>query len=364
MSVSGPIWKELNNRLKFLRVAELKWSLCHAAVLALLPIFIAASGCRPESSTPETATVVVYTSIDEYFARGLLIQFEKETGIHVQILTDTEAGKTTGFLRRLRRESERPRCDVWWSSEVFGTIELARRGILEPYESPSAADIPLAWKDPRQRWTALAARARVLAFNTERLTREQMPKTWRELANPAWAGRLALANPQFGTTRGHIGAMFASWGRDETTNFLQALHDYGTQIADGNAHAVRLVVSGSADLCATDTDDVWAAQRRGEPIDLVYPRLTPDEPVVWIPCSVARVRGGPNERAAHKLIDFLVSSRVEQALAESDSGNVPVRPKLRKKLSITGPQPTPPPFDRITDLLDSATSLARDILLR
>ena len=335
-----------------------------ALTMLALPLFAPPIGCGRDSKPPAPTSVVIYTSVDQRFARDVLARFERDTGIRVDLLPDTEAGKTTGFLHRLQREAARPRCDVWWSSEVFGTIELARAGILEPYQSPAAADIPPAWKDARHRWTALAARARVLAFNTQRLRREELPATWGELAAPAWASRLVIANPQFGTTRGHLAAMFATWGREPTDKFLQALRDAGAQVADGNAHAVRLVASGAADLCLTDTDDVWVARQRGEPIDLVYPRLIPEGPIVWIPCSVARIRGGPNPAAARQLIDFLVSPEAERALAESDSRNVPVRADVRKALGLTGPAPEPLDFERVADALPQSTRLARDILLK
>lgn len=346
-----------------------------AAAFACVVLF-STFGCE-RTPPPE---VVVYTSVDQEFAQKILAEFEKKTGIRVAALYDTEAGKTTGFVRRLQQEAARPRCDVWWSSEVFGTIELARLGVFEPYESPAAADIPPAWKDAEHRWTGLAARARALAFNPQRLKREELPQTWRELAQPQWAKRLMLANPQFGTTRGHVAACFAYWGEPAARSFLQTLRDVGVKPADGNSQAVRLVVAGAADLCMTDTDDVWVAQQRGEPVDLIYPRLdtTPDSPVLWIPCTVAKVKGGPHSDAARKLIDFLVSAEAERLLAQSDSRNVPVRPALRKEIQRpsqpSGPQtpasqpqtPEPEPLDynRVADALPDAMRLAREILLR
>lgn len=335
-----------------------------AAVAALL--VIAPAGCRPKAesgSSSASAPVVVYASVDERFARETLDAFEQETGIHVDLLPDSEAGKTTGLLRRLAREAERPRCDVWWSSEVFGTVELARQGILAPYRSPAAADIPAAWKDPEDLWTGVAARARVLAFHTGRLRAEDLPKTWLELGQPEWAARLAIANPHFGTTRGHLATILATCGAEATDNFLQVLHDHGAHIADGNAHAVRLVASGAVDLCCTDTDDVWVAQTRGEPIDLVYPRITADGPIVWIPCSVALVRGGPHPASARRLIDYLVSAQAERALAESDARHVPVRPALRQELNMPGPAPEPLDFADVADALPEAMRMASDILL-
>ncbi len=343
-------------------------------------IWLAIGGCRAEpeqesgpagqaASQPAAAggpdrRVVVYTSVDEPFARAILERFSKETGFRVEPVFDSEAGKTTGLLRRLEREKERPRCDVWWSSELYGTIELARAGVLEAYDSPAAGDIPAGWRDPGRMWTGMAARARVIAFNSDRLSREQMPGTWLEACAPEWAPRSAVANPQFGTTRGHLAGLFAWWGAEEAQQRLRELKIGRVRIADGNAHAIRMVGSGEVDICWTDTDDVWVAQRRGLSVDLVYPRITDDGPVFWIPCSVALVRGGPNPQAGRALLDYLVSAEVERALATSDSRNVPVRPGLAAELKFGDPLPEPHDFERVADALPAAMSAARDILLR
>ena len=335
------------------------------ALATLSAVLLAMGGCDSSSSSRRPVNkVIVYTSVDEPFARGILAEFERASGLRVESLFDTEGGKTTGFVRRLEREKVNPLCDVWWSSEVFGTVELARRGVLSPYESPAAADIPSRWKDGAHRWTGLAARARVLAFDTRKFKAGDLPQTWRALSEPALLGRFAYANPQFGTTRGHVAAMFAFWGVDPATKYLQLLRDSHALIADGNGHAVRLVASGAADLCMTDTDDVWVAQGRGEPIDLIYPRLDDGLPPLWIPCSVALVAGGPNPEGAKKLIDFLVSAQAERLLAASDSRNVPVRPELFDELKMNSLRPEPLDFDRIADALPEAMNAAREILLR
>lgn len=308
--------------------------------------------------------VVLYTSVDEEFARVVVDRFTQQTGVRVDAVFDSEAGKTTGLVRRLAREASAPRCDVWWSSEVFGTIELARLGALAEYDSPAAADIAPQWKDAQRRWTGHAARARVVAFDTRKLRPADLPRTWRELGQPRWAERTALANPQFGTTRGHVAAMFALWPPPAGRDLLQALRDAGARLADGNGHAVRLVAAGQAELAWTDTDDVWVAQRRGQPIDLIYPAIAEDGPPLWIPCTVAPVRGGPAGDAAKALVDFLVGPDVERILAESDSRNVPVRPDLGRELFPAGPLPQPVDYERISDGLPEAMTAARDILLR
>jgi iron(III) transport system substrate-binding protein len=340
--------------------------------LTVLGLLLVPAGCerapRQDAASrpapPAAARLVVYTSVDEVFARAVLEEYTRKSGVRVDAVFDSEAGKTTGFLHRLRREAARPRCDVWWSGEVFGTIELAREGLLDPYDSPAAADIPGAWRDAQQRWTGCAARARVLAFDPGRFSADRLPPTWVELVQPDWAARTAIANPQFGTTRGHVAALFAYWGPERARSALESLRDAGARLADGNSHAVRLVIARAAEVCWTDTDDVWVNQRRGAALDLVYPRLADDLPVMWVPCTVAVVKDGPGGPAAARLVDYLVSAEVELALARSDSRNVPVRVGLRAELGYDGPAPEPLDFERVTDALPEAMAAARDILLR
>jgi iron(III) transport system substrate-binding protein len=125
---------------------------------------------------------------------------------------------------------------------------------------------------------------------------------------------------------------------------------------------VRAVAHGQADLGLTDTDDVWAAQRNGWPVDLVYPRHG-DQGTLLIPNTVARVRGGPNAVGAAQLIAFLLSSDTERALAESDSHNVPVRGSLAaefERYSVESPMALS--YQRIAENLESALRASAEIL--
>ena len=341
---------------------------------AITVLVLGFSGCEPSSPNGATATreqstrsVVVYCSVDEGFSRSVLDDFSRRTGIELSVIYDSEAGKTTGLVNRIIQEarSGRPRAEVFWSSELFNTILLARRGLLAPFDPPSAADIPQRFKDPKHRWTALAARARVLAYDPAKTPSDLVPKTWHEIASPKHANRVVLANPLFGTTRGHVAAMFALWGSDRATAFLQGFRDHGVSIADGNSSAVRAVITGRAAIAATDTDDVWVAQRSGASLDLVYPDLG-DGGTLLIPCSVALVAGahdGPSE-VARRLVDYLVSADVERMLAQSDSRNIPVRDALLAELNMTRPPETKVGFDAIADAMDEAASAVREILIR
>ncbi|OAD20557.1 extracellular solute-binding protein family 1, partial [Candidatus Thiomargarita nelsonii] len=167
--------------------------------------------------------VVVYTSVDQVFSEPILQEFETRTGIKLKAVYDVEASKTTGLFNRLIAEKPYPKADVFWNSEVGYTLVLKQKGILTPYRSPSAIDIPPQFKDKDGYWVGYAARARVLIYNTKLLKADAVPNSIFDLIKPAWKGKVALGYPLFGTIATHMAALYAVLGPEKTENYLRAL---------------------------------------------------------------------------------------------------------------------------------------------
>ena len=97
------------------------------ALLVVLMMVLAACGKSPD--------LIVYVSADEQVARPIIEAFEQESGLVVGVRYDTEATKTTALASLLRAERERPRADVFWSSECFAVAQLAMEGSFEPLDA-------------------------------------------------------------------------------------------------------------------------------------------------------------------------------------------------------------------------------------
>src|SRR5713226_9977278 len=154
--------------------------------------------------------VVVYTSVDQVFSEPVFKAFERKSGVAVRAVFDTEETKSTGVLNRLIAEAQHPQADVFWANDPVRPFLLVKRGLAEPYVSPSAAGIPAAFKAADGTWTGFAARARVLLVNKNRAASGELPRSVRDLANPRWKGQTAIANPLFGTTTMHVAAWFTT----------------------------------------------------------------------------------------------------------------------------------------------------------
>ncbi len=317
----------------------------HWISIAILPLCLAALGvCLTSCGRSPSEQVVLYVSVDEHFARQVIDRFQKSTGISVLVVGDTEAKKNTGLVDRIRSERDRPRADVFWSSEIVLTIAMAEEGLLDEHLSDATADWPRDWRDSERRWFAFAARPRVIVYAPDRLSEDQRPQTWMDLTQLRFRDKIVMADPRFGTTGTHLAVMLSHWDRTVMPGYFSAwaqglAANNVRLLPSGNAGVVDAVAKGEAEIGLTDADDVWAAQARGLKVALLYPAhdLADDSAAgvstgggtLLIPNTVCRIKGGPNPAAAVKLIDFLVSEEVERMLAESDSHNVPMRESLR-----------------------------------
>jgi iron(III) transport system substrate-binding protein len=203
----------------------------------------------------------------------------------------------------------------------------------------------------------------VLAFDPARTPPDRVPPRWIDLDDAGTASSVAFANPLFGTTRGHVAAMVALWGREETAGFLTGLRERGASMVDGNSAAVREVLAGRSALAATDTDDVVVANRQGASLHMRYPDMG-DGGTLLIPNSVAILAGSPRVDTARELVDFLVSADVEELLARSASRNIPVRVELRQKLGVEMPPQSDVSYTAVADAMPEAAELVREILIR
>ena len=282
--------------------------------------------------------VVVYTSQDEVYAEPILAEFQKRTGIAARTVIDSEAVKTVGLVNRLLTEQDHPQCDVFWNNEEFRTRQLAARGLFRETDG----------------WRRLGWRTRRIVVNTNLLSLANAPRSFHEATNAAWRGKLALAYPLFGTTSTHFQALRQLWGDAGWQAWCRALADNKPFLVDGNSVVVNLVGRGEAWVGFTDSDDIAAAQREGQPVAA----LPVTEETLFIPNTVGLIRNCPHPAAAEKLYEFLSEQQVSQQLTEAHAleGAVLDEQTARQGLQVN--------WGRLLEDLESATAESKGIFLR
>ncbi len=311
-----------------------------------------AAGCKGDTpgagdgkgptSGRASGEVVVYTSVDQVFSAPVFRACQEKTGLEVRGAFDTEETKSTGIVNRLIAEAAHPQADVFWSNDPVRPYLLAARGLVDAYAPPVAAQIPAtfharptqtgtaakgAGKKPQgDLWVGFAARARVLLVNTDEVPAAETPTSLLDLTSPRWRGQVAIANPLYGTTTMHVGALAVAWGDQRLEDYLDALKANGVRVASSNGEVKRLVVAGEVAVGLTDTDDAHEALESHAHVRVVYPdqdarpagpgaKPAPPLGTLVMPTAAVLLRGAPHPEAARALIDCLVSADTERRLA-------------------------------------------------
>jgi iron(III) transport system substrate-binding protein len=294
---------------------------------------IALPGCLSKRQS-----VVVYVSEDQVFSEPILKDFERETGITMKPVFDTEESKSTGVMNRLIAEKNNAQADVYWANEPVRADALKQRGVSTPYDSPAAKDIPDQFKDPDHYWTGFSARARVLLVNAGSTIKPESVTAYT--SSPA-KGRAAIANPLFGTTTAYVAALFTIWGDEHARTFMNDMKTNAVKVTTSNGESADFVAAGQADFSLVDSDDAVNRKKQGKPVEIVYPDQEPNGlGVLILPNAVALIKGGPHPENGKKLIDYLLSKSTERKLAFADCAQIPLHAGVD----------TPPEVRRVEDI--------------
>jgi iron(III) transport system substrate-binding protein len=316
-------------------------------ILFALGLLDGLSGCGEQSpidhpaatqSKPLETSVVVYSALDQEFAEPVLKREAEGAGVSLRAKFDVESTKTVGLANTLIAEAVQPRCDLFWNNEILNTIRLKDRGVIQPFRPSHADEVPSAFKDPDGLWYGFAARARILIVNTNLVPEASRPKGLADLVDPARKGKIGIAKPLFGTTATHAACLFAAWGEEKASKFFLDLKANDVQVFSGNKQVATAVGAGQIEIGLTDTDDAMGEIEAGSPVAIIYPDRSPGQlGTLYIPNTLAMIKGAPHAEAAGRLADRILSPEVEAALAEGPSAQIPMLTTTKKPARVETP---------------------------
>src|ERR1044072_4220789 len=150
---------------------------------------------------------VVYTSDDSHLKRCVFDAFKKETGIEGE---GVEPGSGVVF-RRSASERERPLGDIVWG--VSRTLLRANKPLLAPYASKNKDAVPAQFRDPDDHWIGTKVHLLVILQNPKVLPADQGPKTWADLIDPKYKGKVAFTDPaNSGSAYSNLTMLAQTWG--------------------------------------------------------------------------------------------------------------------------------------------------------
>lgn len=305
--------------------------------LACCSLLLPLTGCGLWSS--DKPQMIVYCALDREFSAPILKGYGDRKGIDVIAKFDVESTKTVGLTESIIREAPYGRCDLFWNNEILNTLRLKEKGLLAPFKPKNAADYPAQFQAKDGTWYGFAARARILLVNTKLVPDAERPTSIQDLINPKWKGNIGIAKPLFGTTATHAACLFAKWGDEKAKEFFQALKANGVQVLSGNKQVATAVTNGEIAFGLTDTDDAVGELSAGGSVTIVYPDREPDQlGTLFIPNTLAVIKGSRHQAEAEALANYLLSAQVETGLANGPSAQIPLNTKVTTTPQVETPK--------------------------
>ncbi|MDP3098577.1 MAG: ABC transporter substrate-binding protein [Syntrophales bacterium] len=290
--------------------------------LKVLAVLTLSLGLVPAVSA--AAEVVLYSSNPSELLDLVTQGFETKTGIKVSVV---RLG-TGEAMKRIAAEKERPLCDVFWSGDV-AVLENAKDN-FQTYRSPEAKALPAGYVEKEARWTASNVHVMIIMVNKSLLKATEMPKSWKDLFDPKWKGKIVMTNPEkSGSAYAQVYGIHKLYGWDGINKLIA-----NAKILDTASLIYKGVAAGEYPLGVTIE---YAAHRYivggDKNVGIVYPA----DGAFIAPEGTGIVKNCPHPEEAKKFIDYLISKKVEDEIfnkfsrrpARLDAGDTEGLPSLK-----------------------------------
>lgn len=274
-----------------------------------------------EEGAKKEGRVVWYTPlIVNQAVRPLKESFEKK---YPFVKVDFHRANSRGLVQKWLSENAAKRFEV----DVVGGSEVTslgkKAGLLLRFSSPALRDFPSELKDPQGLWSTTNLYFMTLAYNTRRVKPGAAPKSYEDLLNPKWKGRMAW---HMGSNTGaplFIGNILATLGEKAGATYLQNLAKQSIISATASARGiVDLVVAGEYDIAINIFNNhAEISKDAGAPVD-----WQPLDPVPSPMGTTGVAKTAPRPHAAMLFTDFLLSEEGQRVLQRADY--LPAHPKV------------------------------------
>lgn len=294
--------------------------LAKLAGMAVLAFAIAGCGGGGEkkADAPKSDKLVVYTARAEQLNNMVIQNFEKDTGIKVEVVV---AG-TGPLLKRVESEKGNPGGDIFWAADE--TMLSSKKDLFEKYVSPEDSKMLPNFRNKTGYFSAAFADPTVLIVNKDKTP---VPiKSFEDLLNPALKGRIAMGDPANSSSAFQcLMAMLYAHGKNNDPMSPEAwafvdkfIANVDGKLLNSSGAVHKGVADGEYAVGLTWEDPAANYVKNGAPVEVVFPT----EGAIFPGESVQIIKGAKNLENAKKFVDYMLGEKMQNMVGE----NLTVRP--------------------------------------
>lgn len=276
------------------------------------------SGCFPVNE------VNVYTSRHYDVDDILYAEFTKKTGIKVNIIS----GSGGALMERLKAEGRNSPGDVFFTVDAGNLSNFQQGGFLQPIESDFIKNtVPNELRGPNDEWVAIAKRARVIFFNPESVSDEEIKNiSYEDLGSEIWNGRVVVRSSSNMYNQSLVASLISNLGIEKTEDWATKLVSNFARTPQGNDRSqLMAVANGLADVAIANTYyiGIMLAGKGGEEqlkaarkLKIAFPNQ--DNRGAHVNISGGGIlKHSPNKDNAEKFLEFLLTKEAQEHIVNN-----------------------------------------------
>ena len=309
----------------------MRWTVVLAALLAL------AAGCGGGDDEGSGGTLTVYSGREEELVEPLFDRFEEETGIDVEV----RYGDSAELAATIAEEGDNTPADVFFAQDPGSLGAVEGQGRFTELPDSILDRVDERFRDPDGHWTGTSGRVRVIAYNTEELTEDELPDSVLDLTDPMWKGKLGIA-PTNASFQAFVSSMVLTRGEEATREWLEGLKANEPKLYDGNSPVVEAVAAGEILAGLVNHYYLYLVKEETPDAPVANHFLPGEDPGALVSVAGAGViEGSDQEDEARRFVEFLLSDPSQRFYVdEAEEAEYPLVDGIAPKEGL-------PPLDQL-----------------
>jgi iron(III) transport system substrate-binding protein len=257
--------------------------------------------------------LIIYSGRSESLVGPIIDRFKAESGINVEV----RYGGTAEIAATLLEEGQNSPADIFYAQDPGGIGAVDAAGMLAPLPQDILGKVPPRFESPDGNWVGISGRARVVAYNTETLSEEDLPADISGFTDPEWQGRIGWA-PTNGSFQAMVTGMRAVWGEEQTAEWLAGIQANNPVVYENNTSVVAAVGTGEVEVGFVNHYYLYRfIAEQGETFparNYFFPSGGPESLIMVSGAGILNT--APNAQNAQRFLEFLLSQEAQQYFAD------------------------------------------------
>ena len=290
----------------------------------------AAGNGATTAAAKQSGELVVYSGREEELVAPLFKRFEEETGINV----DVRYADSAELAATIAEEGDNSPADVFFAQDPgsLGAIDDQLAALPEPVLDR----VDERFRDDGGRWVGTSGRARVIVYNTDELTEDEVPDSVFDLTDPKWKGKIGVA-PTNASFQAFVTAMRLDAGEERTKQWLEDLKRNDPKFYEKNTPVVEATASGEIQVGLVNHYYLYLVKEElGADAPIANKYLPGDDPGALVSVAGAGVLAtAKHPDAAERFVEFLLADEQQRFYTdEAEEAEIPLVAGIDPKAGV------------------------------